>query len=376
MYKLIRAEQLSAYTDNELSLAGRFVRDIGQDISLHLSNIAQVELQLLVTPYQQVPISLNPTNLIKGNCYVVSPYAMYINYAHEELHKLKKPILEKAMIPFLKGMAAILRWANIDRVLWVNNHLVSTNLYDNSVWLAEDIAELTRFLITQQPHHATGFRSLNDHQHQAFIARLQQHGYIAVPSRQVYIATDPTPYSDTKKDKKLFNNNQLHIKKGIDFTAQDYLRCKQLYDQLYLDKYSVLNPHYQVSWLSKGQQSGWLELMGLHENGQDLCAALGWIQTAQTVTTPIFGFATEQPVQLGLYRQLNYLTFRQAKHKQQSINMSSGAPKFKRNRGAKPAIEYSLIYCKHLPKKSQWVWQLLSRALVYGAVPLLKKLEL
>lgn len=370
------ASALQNLSDSQLSLAGRFVRDIGNDVTAAVSNIRQVQLELLSTEQQSFPISINPLQRVAHNCYVVSPYAMYIDYAKDELYKLNNKLLETCLKPVIAGFAKLLDWANIDRLVILNNYLVSTNLYDTNTWLKENINQLVASLKQRYPQHAIALRSLNDQQHAALISKLKTAGFIAVPSRQVYIAENPLSKRDSRKDQKLCQHSNLQKKLGSDFSPEDYAQCKALYDQLYLEKYSKLNPHYQSSWLAQGQASGWLTLRGLHAEGQPLTAALGWLQTADCITTPIFGFDTQQALQNGLYRQLNYCTFEHAKQQQKIINMSSGAANFKRNRGAIASIEYTLVYCQHLPKITRSIWQLLSSVLVYGAVPLLKKLQL
>ena len=42
------------------------------------------------------------------------------------------------------------------------------------------------------------------------------------------------------------------------------------------------------------------------------------------------------------------------------LNLSSGVARFKRLRGGRPAMEYTAIYCRHLPRRRRIAWQTLA----------------
>jgi hypothetical protein len=58
------------------------------------------------------------------------------------------------------------------------------------------------------------------------------------------------------------------------------------------------------------------------------------------------------------------------------LNFSSGVAAFKRNRGAQPAIEYTMVYCQHLDKKRRRAWQNLGILLKHLAIPIMQKYQL
>src|SRR5258708_4294909 len=70
------------------------------------------------------------------------------------------------------------------------------------------------------------------------------------------------------------------------------------------------------------------------------------------------------------------LVFEFARKNGYRVNLSSGAATFKRLRGGKPVVEYSVIYDRHLPLVRRMAVSALA-ALVNGVgVPLMQRLQL
>src|SRR5690606_2745923 len=86
----------------------------------------------------------------------------------------------------IAGVERLLSNAKIERIVQINNWLLSTNLYPAD-WQGEGLEELTQLLRERFPGHAFGFRSLNPASNAVLLERLQALGYLALPSRQVYL---------------------------------------------------------------------------------------------------------------------------------------------------------------------------------------------
>jgi hypothetical protein len=74
------------------------------------------------------------------NSYVCSPYAHYVSYALEEFRALKNPPAEAALRLLFRGLGVYLRRSALDRVVYVNNWLLSTNLYPAGQYWVSSLA--------------------------------------------------------------------------------------------------------------------------------------------------------------------------------------------------------------------------------------------
>lgn len=342
----------------------------------------RTQLLLLDLGRWQMPVSLNHGGERPDNCYVVSPLTAYSGYARDELHRLHRPWLAHLLRPLICGVERLLQSARIDRIVQVNNWLLSTTLYPAD-WHGEQLAELTKLLRTDFPEHAFGFRSLNPVTNGELLARLHALGYLAVPSRQVYLfdgnAGADSAYlrhQNCRHDARLLRRGGYRVEGGEDLAADEFERLEQLYNLLYLDKYSPLNPHYSAAWLRQGMADGWLELRVLRSACGRIDGVAGWFASDAILSTPIVGYDTALPQRAGLYRQLTRLCLEEAANRRMLLNFSSGAAHFKRLRGGQPQIEYSMVQIAHLPLRQRLVWRLLAALLQGIGVPLMRMLKL
>lgn len=105
---------------------------IKNSASFYIDNV-QTDLKILSIDNLVLPITIN--NKEYNNSYVVSPYTHYVTYSKEELKELKNPLLEVILKSILSILGIFLRTTKINKVVQVNNWLLSTNLY---VDLTED----------------------------------------------------------------------------------------------------------------------------------------------------------------------------------------------------------------------------------------------
>ncbi|MFK3775248.1 hypothetical protein [Pseudomonas sp. NPDC089406] len=339
-------------------------------------------LALLDIGEHQFPVSINQGTEPAGNCYVVSPQTAYSGYAREELQRLRRPWLAWPLKCLTLAVDRLLGAAKVDRLVQVNNWLLSTNLYP-AEWAGAELAQITGLLRSRFPDHGLAFRSLNDFSNAALRQRLQALGYLAIPSRQVYLFDarlgEQSAFlrrHNTCLDATLLRRSPYSVVPGEALAEADFQRIEQLYNLLYLDKYSPLNPHYSAAWLQRGQREGWLQLRALRNAEGRIDGALGWFANDTLLSTPIVGYDTALPQRAGLYRQLTRLCLQEAVERRQVLNFSSGAAAFKRLRGGQPQIEYSMVYVAHLPLGRRLVWQVLASLLQRIGVPLMRKLKL
>jgi hypothetical protein len=268
--------------------------------------------------------------------------------------------------------------SHIDDAIAVNNWLLSTNLYPPSDrgalhgWISE---------ATQRwPAHAIWFRSLNPRYTQDWIRELTDLGCVLIPSRQVYlydrITLDKRHPQNLWRDLQLLKTSKMEIAPARFWTNPDFERAAELYRQLYLKKYSGLNPDYSAVFLRIWSEAGLLDLNGFRDCEGILQAVIGTFSSADTITAPIVGYNTAEPQRRGLYRLLMASVFRSAALTHRRINLSAGAAEFKRLRGGVGTIEFSAVYMRHLPKLRQRSVLILSFLARRIGEPFMKRFEL
>lgn len=317
-----------------------------------------------------------------ANCYVVSPLTAYTGYADDELSRLGRPWLARPLQGLAGAVGRMLARARIDRIVQVNNWLLSTNPYPPD-WPGDELPALTRWLCERFPDHAIGFRSLNHFSNPQLLARLAALGYVSIPSRQVYLFDarqgEQSAFLQRHNvaiDGRLLQRTDYRFIPATALSRPDYARLEQLYNLLYLDKYCRLNPHFSADWLYRGTQDGWLELEALCTPEGRMDGVLGCFGNTGILTAPIVGYDTALPQSLGLYRLLTRRCLQKAITRRCVLNFSAGAAHFKRLRGGLPEIEYSMVYVAHLPAARQRVWRWLGRLLHAIGVPLMQRLKL
>lgn len=325
-----------------------------------------------------LPISINDAEY--ENSYVCSPFTHYVSYAKEELVLLDNHLLRKGLSCILNGLGLLLRGCKINKTVHVNNWLVSTNLYPNMTF--DQQKAILDFLKQRFPEHTIIFRSLNEANHLSIISELRQLHFTMIASRQVYLIHPSGPSSINakarwllKRDGALIDRYGYEVVDGKQLSDEEIPRMLELYNALYLEKYSLYNPQFNLKFMTLALRNNLLHFKVLRKNGR-IDAILGYYCRNGVMTTPIFGYDLSVPRDVGLYRMLSVLLYRIALENGYLLNESSGAAQFKRNRGAKAEVEYSAVYSKHLPLHRQWCWSFLQTMINRVGIPLIQKYKL
>ncbi|MCM3133387.1 GNAT family N-acetyltransferase [Paenibacillus polysaccharolyticus] len=325
-----------------------------------------------------LPVTVNDEEY--DNAYVCSPYTHYVRYAKQELIMLQKPMLEKGLSMLLSLIGWGMKKSRINKVVHINNWLLSTNLYP--AMTAEQATQLLERVKDRYPGHTVIFRSLSSELHSNLITGLQEAGCRSIPSRQIYLyqAYDPN-FGNAKsrwllkRDQALLNKHGYELVSGADIVESDIPRIVELYRMLYLEKYSYDNPQFNERFIAGAMATGALSLHGLRKEGR-LDAVMGYFCRNGVMTTPLFGYDTDIPQSVGLYRMLSACLIGQAQNNRVLLHESAGAAQFKRNRGAIADFEYSAVYDRHLSFRRRWCWALLDRLLNSIGVPLMRRMKL
>ncbi|RAW15304.1 GNAT family N-acetyltransferase [Paenibacillus taichungensis] len=361
---------------------GRYARAYLEPMMLQGTQgfMVNVSTTLLIARIDDLVLPLTVNDTEYENSYVCSPYTHYVRYAKQELMLLRKPLLEKGLSVLLSAVGWGMRQSQINKVVHINNWLLSTNLYP--AMSGEQAVCLLAAVRERYPEHAVLFRSLCPELHSDLTEKLKQAGSLLIPSRQIYLfrANDPN-FGNAKSRWLLKRDYELLTKHGYEFvseadlTEKDIPRIAELYKLLYLDKYSYDNPQFSEQFIATAKASGALSLYGLRKEGR-IDAVMGYFCRNGVMTTPLFGYDTALPQSIGLYRMLSACLIGQARENGHLLHESAGAAQFKRNRGAVSDFEYSAVYERHLPMRRRWCWLLLERLLNRVGVPLMRRMKL
>lgn len=349
-----------------------------QDPNVLIDNV-KTQCRILKIADQLIPVTVNSEAY--NTCYTCSIYTAFISYAKLEILKIRHLFVRLPLSIIIQILAVIFRLVKIDRVVSHNNFLLSTNLYPKIQMEDKEFECYLHFLSKEFPNHAFIFRSLNKHSNNDVITKLISLGFKLYPSRQVYIfdkkESNFRKKQNFKSDFSFLKNQTLHsLVSNDDIQTSDYRRIAELYNKLYIDKYSEFNPKFNEKYIELSHKTKLIEYFGLRNKQGVLDAVVGCYDRDKTTTTPIVGYDTNLPQEMALYRMLMAYCIDRADKKNLVLNLSSGASHFKMLRGGKAYIEYSALYTKHLPLLPCIVWKFLRYLLHYIAVPIMKLYKL
>jgi hypothetical protein len=145
---------------------------------------------------------------------------------------------------------------------------------------------------------------------------------------------------------------------------------------LYLEKYSKYNPQFTIKYFTTCYNDGIVHFQGYKNSENVLKSFSGLFIIGNTITSPLIGYDTAAPQKEGLYIHAAQLALLCKFKTNLLLNLSSGAPEFKRMRGGEPSIEYSAVYSRHLNRKRKITFIILQFISNKIGVPLMKKYEM
>jgi hypothetical protein len=340
---------------------------------------ADAEVRVLVAGDLVLPLVLGNSAPAVKNSYVCSPTTHYIDYAKREveieLHG--QPLARSLVPPMLDLLRPLLLWSKFEQVVFVNNWLLSTNLYP--AMPGELLQSLRDLLVHSFPEHTIVFRSVNDRLNATLMEQLRRLDFRTVFSRQVYIL-DPRDarYQQKKsyqKDRSLARRSAYSWIEAAQIQPDDIARIKALYDDLYLKKYSFYNPQFNRHFFAEALRQRWLTFLALEHQGR-IDGVLGFVERNGVITTPLIGYDRSVDPAAGLYRLISLKLVDEAAARGMILHQSSGAAAFKRHRGSIASMEYNLVYDRHLARRYRLPWQLLAALSGAAIVPIMRRYQL
>lgn len=301
----------------------------------------------------------------QGSCWLTSLAATYGQAARDEVSRELTGARAIAFNTLSYCAEGFLRTLQAPRCVYANHLLFSTTLYGD--WTGEDLPEALDALRSAYPDRAIVWRSLTQEDNAALVKRMLELGGRRLLSRIIWRTPDPVrdwaPRRDVRDDRKLLTTAGMQIETVRNLSPEDTQRILNLYRGLYREKYSRTNPDYGAALLQAAVESGVLVIKLLRNEAGAIEAFVAEHIHHGVLTTPMLGYDRTLPQSRGLYRMAMAISGERAVAEGLAINFSAGAAAFKRNRGARPAVEFSVVFDSHLPAWRRMAYSGLASAL-------------
>lgn len=331
---------------------------IKKGVKLHIENV-NVEQVILVYGTELIPMSIAQQKK-KPQAYVASNIGQYFDYPIEEFQRFDivkgwKKAFSILSLRVLRKLSSALK---IDECVFINSFLLSSNLCPKNY---EEIPKLMTYLKNKYPDKCFVFKGVSPEYNEKLFIDLSRSKFKPVFSRELYFISK----TDVKYQKKrAFIRDRKHAEKRTDilWNSNDKLDRNQksqflkFYEDLYIGKYSNLNPKYTNEFLNNIAEGGFFRIGSLKKKNNFLGAQV-LFQRDGMITTPFIGYDRDLPQEMGIYRILNYYLMDKANKSELNLNLSSGAAEFKKQRGGVSGIEYNMVFVDHLHflRKLPWI---------------------
>lgn len=313
------------------------------------------------------------------NSYVCGAQAAWCDYALEEaLRALSGPRLRAAHaigLPLRASAGALMAAAGMHRAAWIDNALFSTQLHDpHLAALAGAVSNEASLFAGER---LLLWRNQCAEVDPALFKALQNSGWVMLPARRIYLC-DPSDSglwkrNHVRKDQRLLDDGAVQWLRPSELREADLAELRACFRTLFIDKHSALNPDFTPAFFERClKKSDPLELHGLRWKGR-IVGVLGLYARHGWLTTPLIGYASDVPAQLGVYRRLMAGLLRAARDRGLKLHYSSGAGEFKRNRGGEPFLEYTAANPHFMPAARRAAFELFARPLRQLAPQILER---
>ena len=350
------------------------------------------------------------TKGLHNTCYVTSPFLQYTRYIDTNARKLKLNLFLQMIIQAtLAWLAAVFFVTELDRVVYVNNFLLGgSNLWPcfKQAYSSEEFDQILKralgVLRDFHPDRIVLFKSIDDRGTSCVVRdSLRRLGARKILSSQVYyqnvldkeIWKKRSLRSDFSYSSSMFSSGayffyslNLRLDSFGNYKMQGregewgtigsgdlrkiLSRIVELYEQLYLEKYSSVNPRFSSRFILDCILSKFLTVQLLIQGKKSFMAGdlmmdpkniqgvIGYWSRGGILTTPLLGYDTSLPERNGLYRMLCLAVMIVGRDHNLLINAGAGAGDFKRRRGAESFVEYNTVFAhRELPlyRKMPWI---------------------
>jgi hypothetical protein len=197
-----------------------------------------------------VPVTIDRDE--QDTSYPCSLVTQYVRYPLGEMRLLPGKLARQAARVGLRVLGGALDYARADRVVQWNSWLMSTNLLPPLTM--HGIEQTTDQLASQFPGHAILVKNVHGRQDPDLPRMFLECGYHLIPSRKVYffdgVDAGFLGRSNVKQDiAALRKITDYTTVEHHEFGPEDAPRIVRLYELLYLEKHSRLNPQYTTAFV-------------------------------------------------------------------------------------------------------------------------------
>lgn len=316
-----------------------------------------------------IPFSVK--NGLYRDSWIHSLTAQYIDEMESEIERMKLAKSLKISASSLLVLGRIVFKGTREKTVTVLPSFMSTTVYPD---ISFSIERVTDALKNMYPKHAIIFRTVNGYHNKRLMTQLQSASYELLVSRAVYLFDNHETHTknerkDIKKDIKRLNKTDYIVTDQLN--REDFNRLTELYNQVYIAKYSIYNPHYTSDFFRFLYDEMDLKWFVIKENQRILSFMA--VQQVGSILFPAY-FGMDQSVK-GLYFMTSGLLYQYALERELLINNSAGAKDYKLARGSRPVLEHHALYTRHLPLIQRMSYQLLFKGMNPLAAYLLKKFQ-
>ena len=310
-----------------------------------------------------------------GDCWLTSLAATYGRASRDEVTREVNGVQAVAFNALSHVAERLLRLGRADQAVYPNHLLFSTSLYGD--WSGDDLAPALDALRAAFPDRAIIWRSLTHEDNSTLVTRMIEQGGRKLLSRIVWRIADPArewaKRRDARDDRRLLASSGLRIETTRAPSSEMLDRALTLYASLYRDKYSRTNPDYRPALLKTAIETGVLSVHIIRNQANIIEGFTAEHVYQGTLVNPMLGYDRTLPQSRGLYRIAMAASAERAIAEGLAINYSAGASAFKRNRGAQPALEFSMVFDDHLPPTRRLTYRALADAL-QAMAPMLERI--
>lgn len=360
--------------ERDCSPAARFVRGMRENaITRHIAN-AHSLTRLLALGDQRWPVTVEDGRY--GDTYIASPHSAYVLYARDEIDIVGLTGLRRwGSQAAVRALDRWLRGLELNKTVHLDNWLLSTSLHGR--WEGAGLERMRETVVDAYPDHLPVIRCLDPWSCPALLDKVRSDGWTLLPARQVWVTDDLEakwrPRSHTKSDRRAMRRSGLEVEELESLGEADAERIAELYTQLYLGRYSTLNPAYSAAFVRMSCDAPVLRWRVARGEDGVIRACAGMRVAGDIVTVPLLGYDTTRPQAEALYRIASLLSLEWACERGYRHHGSSGAGTFKSKRGARGVIEYMAVHTSHLPRGRRLGIKAFAQTLESAFVPALQK---
>lgn len=355
------------------TLAASYVARLAADGTRNLVTNAASLMLLLRSGAVDLPVSVDDGTL--GHSYVTSPHSAYVLYARDEIALLGLGRMRLAADAVLRTLSGLLRSMRLNRAVHLDNWLLSTNLHGD--WTGQGLARMRALLSALYPDHFLIVRSLDPWTCPALLEAVRADGWTLLPARQVWVTDDLAsewrPRNQTRNDARALRRSGLLAEQPAQLGQADCRRIAELYHQLYVGRYSAINPIFTPRFIALSASTGLLSYCVARDEAGRIMAFSALRSAGGVGTVPLMGYDTARPQAEGLYRIASYLAGELAMSRGLRFHGSAGASHFKRNRGARGVMEFMAVDARHLSRARRAGLAVLAAGLDRIMKPLLER---